>query len=752
MINQMKKPLLLSILMLITCLVMLIGTTFAWFSVSVSSGNNVIQAGNLDISVEYSLDGNTWKNLNGAKDLFQQGAWEPGHKEVVVLKVENKGTLSFKYKALLNIYEEIIGKTNTGEDIKLSDCLMVSTLVQQTNPNENNVVNLAFGNANSLTYEKTAKLSDFSEKEFLNKDAILTPGAFEYIIIEIHIPNDFGNRVNDNGVDIPQIKFGINILATQVPYEEDSFDNTYDLNAVHPTVIKINDSLYFAVEDSNVTNNTFFSNNTFTHPVVLDGDNTTVTMNVTSTDAVEWLDGRFPACGNVFGSANGSMITVEELIIEGVMMPNMAGYPTSNNTVFNTTLDKVKIEDAEIVGSLDGFSPALFSYGNTTLTDCEISGTKSSSGASVFDVVASNGVFTAYDSEIGSIFMDEETTIVDIRGDSKVDYIESVGNADERYILIRAGSVVEDIVADENTNIVIETGAVVKRINGVEVTGDNGNTFADVIIVSTQEEVNASIKNGDNLFVLNDIKLPKDTEYLFYAPKGKPIYVNGHGKTFTVAGTGTKPNESYDYGYLGFIPYNGEDAVVEDVRVVGSGFVEVGHYGESQYGTYTINRLVIENLIATLNINNGGNNVAGAFTHYGYATLTDCVMTGTTTLKTGFKPYDAVLVNSTKTYIVGGEYGIVYVAHQAYVEVGGGVEIDTIDSYAITKTKGKLVVKKDVKIGTINIFDYSNTYRANLNIEKGAQVGTIIYHSLTGIRTYTVEEWLAAYPDTEFKS
>lgn len=59
MINQMKKPLLLSILMLITCLVMLIGTTFAWFSVSVSSGNNVIQAGNLDISVEYSLDGNT---------------------------------------------------------------------------------------------------------------------------------------------------------------------------------------------------------------------------------------------------------------------------------------------------------------------------------------------------------------------------------------------------------------------------------------------------------------------------------------------------------------------------------------------------------------------------------------------------------------------------------------------------------------------------------------------------------------------
>ena len=117
-----------------------------------------------------------------------------------------------------------------------------------------------------------------------------------------------------------------------------------------------------------------------------------------------------------------------------------------------------------------------------------------------------------------------------------------------------------------------------------------------------------------------------------------------------------------------------------------------------------------------------------------------------------FSDLDAFDIIPDESSIVGGEYGIVYVAHQAYVEVGGGVEIDTIDSYAIKKTAGKLVVKKDVKIGTINIFDYSNTYRANLNIEKGAQVGTIIYHSLTGIKTYTVEEWLAAYPDTEFKS
>ena len=745
MFKQMKKPLLLSILMLITCLVMLIGTTFAWFSVSVSSGNNVIQAGNLDISVEYSLDGNTWKNLNGAKDLFQQGAWEPGHKEVVALRIKNKGTLSFKYKALLNIYDETIGKTITGEDIKLSDYLIVSSLVIKDNQSENTAVNLAFSNANSVTYEKTAK---FCESEFLNKDIKLNPGESEYIIIKIHVPDDLGNKINNNGVDIPQIEFGINILATQVPHEEDSFDDQYDINAFYPALIKINEALYFAVENSSVNNGTFFSNNVVTNPVVLDGNYTTVTMNVTSTDAVKWNDGRFPACGNVFGSADGSMVTVEELTIKGKMMSTMAGYPDSNGTVFNTTLDEVKIVDTEIVGSLNGFSPALFSYGNTTLKDCEILGTKSSSGANVFDVVASNGVFTAYDSKIGTIYMEEETTMVDIRGDSKVDYIESVGNADERYILVRAGSHVKDIVADENTNIVIETGAVVERINGEPVLGDKGNIETDVIIVSTVDEIRNSINNGDNLFVLNDIKLPKNTETLLYAPKGKPFNVNGHGKTFTVDGTGTKPGVSNDYGYLAFITPKGEDATISDIRVVGAGFVEVGDTDYKFGGTYTINRLVIENLIATLWITDSGNNVSSAFSHYGNATLTDCVMTGTTARKDGYKPYDAMFVNGTTTNIVGGEYDNIYVFGQAYVEIDGGAKIDTIDSYAIKAGKGKLVIKKDVKIGTINLYDYSSKYKAHFFIEKGAQVDAIVYNGVT----YTVDEWLAVFPNTEFKS
>ena len=77
MFKKTRKTL-LGLFILIICLGMLTGTTYAWLSDLFSSGSNVIQAGNLDISVEYTLDGENWNNLDGAKDLFKKDAWEPG--------------------------------------------------------------------------------------------------------------------------------------------------------------------------------------------------------------------------------------------------------------------------------------------------------------------------------------------------------------------------------------------------------------------------------------------------------------------------------------------------------------------------------------------------------------------------------------------------------------------------------------------------------------------------------------------------
>ncbi len=61
---------------------MLIGSTFAWFTDSVTSGKNKIVAGNLDIELAYCLDpsaeGAEWKSVQDATDLFGDiTLWNP---------------------------------------------------------------------------------------------------------------------------------------------------------------------------------------------------------------------------------------------------------------------------------------------------------------------------------------------------------------------------------------------------------------------------------------------------------------------------------------------------------------------------------------------------------------------------------------------------------------------------------------------------------------------------------------------------
>ena len=48
-----KSALITSVLALFLCFAMLLGSTFAWFTDSVASANNIITSGNLDIVVEY---------------------------------------------------------------------------------------------------------------------------------------------------------------------------------------------------------------------------------------------------------------------------------------------------------------------------------------------------------------------------------------------------------------------------------------------------------------------------------------------------------------------------------------------------------------------------------------------------------------------------------------------------------------------------------------------------------------------------
>ena len=102
-----KKTLLRSLLSLLLCCTMLIGTTFAWFTDSVESGRNRIVAGNLDVELEYLDENGNWKVIRENTNVFPEDAlWEPGHTQIVYLKVSNLGNLALKYQLGVNIVSE----------------------------------------------------------------------------------------------------------------------------------------------------------------------------------------------------------------------------------------------------------------------------------------------------------------------------------------------------------------------------------------------------------------------------------------------------------------------------------------------------------------------------------------------------------------------------------------------------------------------------------------------------------------------
>ena len=126
--KQTRRALLASVLSLVICAAMLVGTTFAWFTDSVTSGKNTIVAGNLDVELEYATVDTTgaltdWKSVDDATDLFVDGLWEPGYAQVVYLRVSNLGTLALKYQFSLNITSETPGTNVDGEQFLLSDYL-----------------------------------------------------------------------------------------------------------------------------------------------------------------------------------------------------------------------------------------------------------------------------------------------------------------------------------------------------------------------------------------------------------------------------------------------------------------------------------------------------------------------------------------------------------------------------------------------------------------------------------------------------
>lgn len=194
--SKARRALLSSVMAMILCMAMFIGTTYAWFTDSATTGVNRIQAGNLDVALEVKDEDDEWVNAEGITLDFVSAApgqpilWEPGCTySLPDVRVANNGTLAIKFKVSIS---------GIDGDAKL-----------------NEVIDWSF--------------TDEDGNAFL-LDTWYTLGAEEVtkaLTLSGHMREDAGNEYQ--GLTLGGI--AITVFATQAAVEEDSFGNDYDKDA-----------------------------------------------------------------------------------------------------------------------------------------------------------------------------------------------------------------------------------------------------------------------------------------------------------------------------------------------------------------------------------------------------------------------------------------------------------------------------------------------------------------------------------------
>lgn len=212
-----KKSLWSSGLSLLVCLALLVGTTFAWFTDSVSNKGNKIQAGRLDIALEELQDGEYVDISNSNDPIFNYDNWEPGYSDVAVLKLVNKGTLALKYQL------DIVAN---GTASKLAEVIDVYAKISDTAITEELS---SFENLETEGYENVGTLAQLIAEKDGAAHGHLLKGEAAYAGIVLHMQETAGNEYQNKSVGTT---FDIVVNATQYTYEKDGFgSDQYDANA-----------------------------------------------------------------------------------------------------------------------------------------------------------------------------------------------------------------------------------------------------------------------------------------------------------------------------------------------------------------------------------------------------------------------------------------------------------------------------------------------------------------------------------------
>ena len=208
-----RSNVLISILLIVLCLSVCVGLTYAYFTDSAKSNGNKIQAGNLKLDLKlYDKVDDEWISIKNTEDpVFNYEKWEPGYVDAKLLKIENFGDLAMQWEAKLVSTEAVSEFANA-----------IEVYVQKSDAE----IAYPADRAAALAWTKVGTLDQFiNTAEKLASGTFTAQGEAYYIGIAFYMPAE----ITDNTLQGQVLGvFDIQINATQLAYESDAFDENYD--------------------------------------------------------------------------------------------------------------------------------------------------------------------------------------------------------------------------------------------------------------------------------------------------------------------------------------------------------------------------------------------------------------------------------------------------------------------------------------------------------------------------------------------
>ena len=379
-----KRALLLSALSLLMCVSMLIGSTFAWFTDSVTSSGNIIKSGTLDVEM-YWADGTeapdsaTWTDASTGA-IFNYDKWEPGYVEVRHIKIANEGTLALKYQIKI---------VANGEVSDLADVIDV----YYVDPAQQIADRTALTDDNKL-----GTLTDVLANLANTANGELPAGENDTITLALKMQESAGNEYQNLAIGSD---FSVVLMATQLTAETDSFDDQYDFDATYTAEI---DQLKakLAAAQSGETVEYALTHDAYIDSMIKVPNGVTLVLNGNGHQAI--VNTAYPFY------VNNANIQMNDLTITGkatyaIFTKGAIWDYNGNNATVNASFNNVTVD----LDKADNYPVVFNGIGEITMTDCTITGAGLSAegnyrnGTHIFAGAEIN--LTVYGGTIGGVLM-----------------------------------------------------------------------------------------------------------------------------------------------------------------------------------------------------------------------------------------------------------------------------------------------------------------------------------------------------------